>query len=654
MKYRDYQIEVAQIAVNCLTVSPSSKQLLVLPTGAGKSITIRKIVEDLVEAGLGPLLIAVHKRELVAQLSETMSKARTSRGPVRVVVERAEEIGLQEARGQYDVAVCSIQTLQRRPEVLDDENIGVVFIDETHRALAEGYLEVLGRLGVGTPHGPGLLGFTATAFRGTGDDLTALYETVAYKRDLVDFMRDAWLVPIKAKRVFVRETAAEDGGVVDRVTSDDDLFEQVYDTFREHCMNKTGKRVLRPTLMMTQSVDQGIALEASLQDRGVNARMVYGAMPDALRDQYVNDFRSGALDVLLGFNILIEGFDAPRASAMFWLRNTTSPVTFMQGLGRITRPYFGDDELFSEFNAQTEVEARAQAIQQSAKPDALFFDFTDITARFDVVTLGTAFGMAKDFDFEGEDVLDVYEQVQAVAEAYQILDTDSIESVTDIARVSEDAELWRQAVTPNMGVPENAQLGGYAKRGGSWVCFFSEMDENITWSLRISQNALGEYTAEIGQPEIWMTWYYNPREKKHALKYYRQRGQPPHGETVTIYGPGGAREVPRYVKVSGLPYSEIARDTSLDEVFYLAESYVYSNFSKRLWEFKHKDAAWRSKPVSPKLARGLEAVKRAGVPLPDALDNGTASDIYKLHLLGLLTVPKLAKKRRRRPVKVVA
>jgi superfamily II DNA or RNA helicase len=650
MIFRDYQLAVASTAVETLAQNPEACQLLVLPTGAGKSVTILKIVQDLLATHGGPLLIVVHKRELVFQLADTMKLAQTSQGPARVVVERGEQIGLQEAAGQYDIAVCSIQTLQKRPEVLDGEAFGTVFIDETHRALADGYAQILDRVGVKHAGGPGLIGFTATDYRGDGQDLTQLFDVVSYKRDLVDFIRDAWLVPIKAQRIFTREIDNDTGQVTDRVVSDDDLYERVFDTFVEHCMTRHKvPRVSRPTLMMVQNVPQGIELEAYLRGRGVDARMVYSDMPDAERDGAVQAFRDGELDVLLGFNILIEGFDAPRASALFWLRNTASPVIFMQALGRVTRPFFTDPEAFDEFNASTSRERRAELLKKSAKRDALFFDFVDATSRYDVRTLGEALGVSHDFDFEGEDVVEVADQINAVLDAYSVLDPEQIHNVTEIARVTEDAELWRQAVTPGSGVPTNAQMGGYARRGPhEWVTFFSEMDSDVTWALQIKRDARGEYIASIGQPEVWKMWYYNPRIQSYGLKFYQGQGRPPQDETVTVFEYGKREVRPRYVRISGLPYQPIAQHTDLAEIFFEAEMYVYENFSAQLWKFKHKDAAWRSRPIGPRLAKGLVKMRKKGIPLPEDLDNGTAADLYKLFLLGLLKPPKLAKKRKRK------
>lgn len=635
MIYRDYQSDCSAQVLAALPTERSA--LVVLPTGVGKSVIIYKMVEDYLQQNPGAhVLVLVHKKELIEQLTDRLAPM-----PGRtLVVEQAERIELQEASA-FDIAVCSIQTLQSRPEMLDGIPVDLIVIDETHRALADGYMDVLTRLGMTAWPGPDLIGLTATDFRTDTQPLSFLYNTVAYHRDIVWGMKEGWLAPIKSQRIAQTEID-ERGRLIRRRLDDDEMLDAVESTFREHCMD--GQDVIRPTLIMASSIDNGREIADHLTTVGIQAEMVDSKMDQTLRAQHILDFREGRLDVLCAMNVLIEGFDAPRASCMFWVRNTQSPVIFMQGLGRITRPYFEDQEVFARFNASTHAEERRDLIAQSAKPDALFFDFTDTASQYNLVTLSSLFGLHRDFDFEGEFLLETLELLDELEEQYSIISAASILDASQIGQVTEDAELWRQAVTPNTGVPDSAELV-YTKHRSHWLLTFPithpKYDCAIPHLIRIQPDARGVWQAKLGQPEVWREWYWNGGQRKWATKYYKGQVAPDPDATIKIRG----RDALRYFKIGGMPFIQIAEAHDKATIFAAVEKYIFDTYGEKLRRLLHRNAPWRERSVSDRQHRIVKKMRKAGIALPEELDAGVVSVLTDRYFLGFLQPTKLKKRK---------
>lgn len=623
--YRDYQIETGYAVNTELRTLPST--LVVLPTGAGKSIVMRNLVETL---PYKRVLVLVHKIELVNQLANTLSLI-----PQRsVVVEQASRFELTDAK-DVDIAVCSIQTLQSRPDALDGVEFDLVIIDETHRAAADGYLELIEQLGCLKDDGPKLVGFTATAFRSDKQPLS-MYRSVAIDRDLLWGIRNGWLVPIRAKRLYSKAVDAA-GNIVSYIPEGNELYELVTKAIQENCY--TDGKCSRPTIIMAHSVDQGREVAEHLRLIGLNAQMVDSMMDQKLRHQYVQDFKDGNLDILVGYQILVEGFDAPRASCMVWLRDTSNALTYVQGIGRIIRPVVDD---IASYNQIVQAEERRKVISSSTKPDALLLDCSNTTQKQNLVTVAKLFGLHANFDFEGELITDVIDDIDDLIASYPALNSEALVAANQIGHVAEDIELWRQSTVPNVDVPDTAQLT-YIKHRDHWLLIFPlkdvQKDVNVQHVIKITQDARGEWRAWLSAPNVWREWYYNGQQKRYMQKFYRGKADPDMTKTIRLAG----KELPRYELVGGMPPNLIAQASIKVDIFSKVEAYIASNYSDSLWKLLDKDAVWRSRPVSPKVNKVLERMKKQGIALPDQVDSSTASIMVDQYFMGLLKPPKIKK-----------
>ncbi|MFZ4434740.1 MAG: DEAD/DEAH box helicase, partial [Microthrixaceae bacterium] len=89
-----------------------------------------------------------------------------------------------------------------------------------------------------------------------------------------------------------------------------------------------------PVVVFAGSVLHAQQLAVALNDEGISARPVWGELSQWARRHAIEEFRSNRVRVLTNYNVLSEGFDAPRTRAVVIARLVQSDGLFLQMLGR--------------------------------------------------------------------------------------------------------------------------------------------------------------------------------------------------------------------------------------------------------------------------------------------------------------------------------
>ena len=211
---RDYQracIEAVKAAF-----ARQRSALAVLATGLGKTVIASALARE-----TGNVLFIAHRETLIDQAAQ---KLRHVTGEY-VGVEKAE----RRARGAKYI-VASVQTLKgERLKGFAETyrgTIGLIIIDEAHRAVAASYRDVLAAF----PEAR-VLGLTATADRGDKRALATVFEKcdtehgAAFKYDIVDGTADGWLtvgdwIPLNIEGVSLDDVGTK-GNDIDQGALDD-------------------------------------------------------------------------------------------------------------------------------------------------------------------------------------------------------------------------------------------------------------------------------------------------------------------------------------------------------------------------------------------------------------------------------------------------
>lgn len=318
---------------------PGVRVLVVAPTGAGKTVIGSQLVLDELAAG-GRVLFLAHRQELIAQtygkllvmgLDERELGVIMGDGIITHPVTRRRVCC---ERRSARVQVASIDTLRNRPK---PPGITLVIIDESHRALAKSYRDV-----VATYPSALVVGLTATPYRGDGRGLGDLFNdllVVAQPRELIadGFLAEPRVFshPVKPDLSTVKITAGDyNAEQLDAAVNKSELVGNIVEHWRKHL---DGVR----TVAFAASVAHSKNLTAAFNDNGIPAEHLDGETAPELRAALLGRLDRGETLVVSNAMVLVEGWDQPAVKGCILACPTKSPTKYIQCAGRVLRPYQG-------------------------------------------------------------------------------------------------------------------------------------------------------------------------------------------------------------------------------------------------------------------------------------------------------------------------
>lgn len=412
MKLRPYQIEALDAIDKNLEVG-TSKQLVVIPTGGGKTVVFSQIPQR----HPGRMLVLAHREELLTQAKEKIEWANPT---LTVEIEQGQNV----ADINADVVVASTATLGRenssRLEKFARNQFATIIIDEAHHAAAPSYRRILDYF---TPKLR--LGVTATPQRGDKQRLIDVFDEIVYFKTIQELIEEGYLSNLAGYRiptdVDISDVKTSNGdyqiGDLSAAVNIEPRNRLAVETYRELAHNKK-------TIAFCVDVAHAEDLAASFNSSGIPAGVIHGKLSTEDRAQVLADFRANKISVLTNCMVLTEGFDEPSVECIILARPTKSQLLYTQIVGRGTRLHPG-------------------------KERCLVIDLADATQGKKPMGLPTLMGLPPDFDSEGEDLTEVvkkYQELEAAAPA----EVARVKSVKDIKDAWERIDLF----TPPPANPE--------------------------------------------------------------------------------------------------------------------------------------------------------------------------------------------------------
>lgn len=333
LRLRDYQRQAID-TIGAARERGITRQLIVLPTGSGKTV----IFAHMAAANPGRTLILVHRDELVRQTAAKL-----------LTVDPGLDLGIVKAgRNEHDrrVIIASVQSLSRPARLAAlRADFALVIVDEAHHATADTYRRILDAAGSMAEDGPLTAGFTATAARGDKTALGAVWQEITYQRGILQMIADGHLADVEAIRI----TSDTDLSRVSKTAGDytdaslglelerSQSLEAAAVAYRRYAPGRRGV-AFAPTVATSQE------LARLLNAQGIRAEHLDGTTDPGIRRAILGRLSSGETQVVSNCMVLTEGWDEPAVSCMLGCRPTTSAGLFIQMAGRILRPHPGKEK----------------------------------------------------------------------------------------------------------------------------------------------------------------------------------------------------------------------------------------------------------------------------------------------------------------------
>jgi len=309
MKLREYQIDSIEQTRQAFR-NGYRKVVLMLPTGSGKSIIARSIIESSLKLGKKVLFIC-DRKTLINQASEHF------KGIPHGIVQSDNPM----YQPWHDLQVATVQSLMRRPQVDAD----LIIVDECHvqwkhiKELMEKFNKVP------------FVGLTATPFsRGLGK----MYQTLINPITTTELINMGFLVdPVVYAPATINikgwKTQAGDFAMKDaekkvgtaKITAD------IVNTYLD-------KGEKRKAILFPCNVAHSKQLINEFNIAGISSAHVDAHTPDHERDDIFSKLETGEIMMISSVGVLTAGFDCPSISCVILARPTKSLTLYIQMVGR--------------------------------------------------------------------------------------------------------------------------------------------------------------------------------------------------------------------------------------------------------------------------------------------------------------------------------
>ncbi|ENV0923230.1 DEAD/DEAH box helicase [Vibrio parahaemolyticus] len=345
---RPYQADSVKAVIHYFR-KHSTPAVIVLPTGAGKSL----VIAELARLAKGRVLVLAHVKELVEQ-----NHAKYEGYGLKGAIFSA---GLGRKETDQQVVFASVQSVVRNLDSFKNQ-FSLLVIDECHRVPDDkdsSYQKVITHLRELNP-GIKVLGLTATPYRlGMGwiyqyhtrgqvrTEESRFFRDCIFELPIRYLLDENFLTPARMMDAPVlsydfsqlkpantgRYKEAEMDMVIDKAKR---ATPQIVEQTIQYARERKGVMIFAATVRHAQEIH-------GLLPEGETA-IVIGDTPTPERDAIIQAFKNREIKYLVNVSVLTTGFDAPHVDLIAILRPTESVSLYQQIVGRGLRLSEGKNE----------------------------------------------------------------------------------------------------------------------------------------------------------------------------------------------------------------------------------------------------------------------------------------------------------------------
>lgn len=333
---RDYQKQAVDVAVNFFQTGNKKNGIIVLPTGAGKSLVIANIAYRLD----APVLIFQPSKEILEQNYEKLC----SYGVMDVGIFSAS-FGRKEVR---KITFATIGSVKSHKDYF--RLFRYVIIDECHGVNAEAgmykdFIETIQCKVLGltaTPYRLYLSRFYGSMLRFITRTNPRIFNELLYAVQVRTLLNRGYLAPMNYYQLNVVDTSR----LKVNSTGADFTDASVRRYYREIKFNDSLENIVRrllvagrtSILVFTRFIDEATHLARAFSDC---AAVVSSDTSKGDREAILRAFKQKQIKVVANVGVLTTGFDFPELATVVLARPTMSLALYYQMCGRAIRPFPG-------------------------------------------------------------------------------------------------------------------------------------------------------------------------------------------------------------------------------------------------------------------------------------------------------------------------
>ncbi len=325
MQLRSYQIKAIDSLRYSFNTKGKKSPLLVMPTGAGKTVVFAAISKAISQNEKN-VLILVHRRELIDQASKKLKNIGVNHGVIAAKYESSKN----------NIQIASVQTLVRRL-VTNTFNPHYIIIDEAHHAAAGSWRKIIEHFKDAYK-----IGCTATQIRLDGRGLADYFDDLVKGPGVAKLIKDKYLAPYKVfappLKINLDKVKTLGGDYQKKeLEKQIDTVDIIGDAVQQYKKHADGL----PAIAFCISIKHATDVCNKFKDAGYKAAIVHGEMKVNDRDEAIKGLGNGKIQILTSVDVISEGTDVPDVSAAILLRPTKSEGLYLQQVGRVLRPKEG-------------------------------------------------------------------------------------------------------------------------------------------------------------------------------------------------------------------------------------------------------------------------------------------------------------------------
>ena len=322
MQLRSYQIKAIDSLRYSFNTKGKKSPLLVMPTGAGKTVVFAAISKAISQNEKN-VLILVHRRELIDQASKKLKNIGVNHGVIAAKYKSS----------QNNIQIASVQTLVRRL-IKNTFNPHYIIIDEAHHAAAGSWRKIIDHFKDAYK-----IGCTATPIRLDGRGLADYFDDLVKGPGVAKLIKDKYLAPYKVfappLKINLDKVKTLGGDYqkkeLEKQIDSADIIGDAVQQYKKHADGL-------PAIAFCISIKHATDVCNKFKDAGYKAAIVHGEMKVDDRDKAIKGLGNGKIQILTSVDVISEGTDVPDVSAAILLRPTKSEGLYLQQVGRVLRP----------------------------------------------------------------------------------------------------------------------------------------------------------------------------------------------------------------------------------------------------------------------------------------------------------------------------